>query len=319
MKRRFRFKKSNGRVIRIIVLIIGIFLFYKLCSYFLTKINLYPNDSSYVRYLLSDSNSYISTNKEDNLLTSVLDVFYSFNLNKPVSLLQETCPYIEQPNDTILVYNDNYKETVQAVINENSKPLVYIFNTHPTEGFNDDELNIHNITPTIRAMSDVLKEKLEELGVPTYVEQGDVSKYLKDNNLHYNYSYDGSTLFLKEFLEKNDSVKLFIDLHRDGVAYENSVTTIDDKKFAKVMFVVGGGHVNYNSTLNASTKLNNYLKNNYPTITRGLYDRPDCAFNQATTKNMVLIELGGHENNVSEVLNTIDILARSIKEYIYES
>ena len=85
------------------------------------------------------------------------------------------------------------------------------------------------------------------------------------------------------------------------------------------MFVIGGGHVNYDSTLNASTKLNNYFKENYPSLTRGLYPRPDCAFNQDTTENMVLIELGGNENNVSEVLNTIDILAEAIKEYIYEN
>lgn len=318
MKKRFRFKKSKGSILKIIILFIIIFLIFKLCSLFISKLNLYPNDSRYIKYILADSNSYM-INKESNILDYVFENFNNYNLNKPVTLLMNTCSYIEEPNDTILVYNENFDENIQPVINNNSKPLVYIFNTHPTEGFNDDELNVHNITPTIRAMSDVLKEKLEELGVPTYVEQGDVSAYLKDNNLHYNNSYKGSTLFLKEFLEQNDSVKLYIDLHRDGVAYKNSVTTIDGKKYAKVMFVIGGGHVNYDSTLNASTKLNNYFKEKYPSLTRGLYPRPDCAFNQDTTENMVLIELGGNENNVSEVLNTIDILAESIKEYIYEN
>ena len=186
MKKKFKFKKSNGRILTIILLIISIFLFYKLCSYLLTKINLYPNDSSYVRYILADSNSYISIEEHDDFLEDIFKTFYSFNINKPVSLLQQTCSYIEEPNDTVLVYNENFEENIKPVINSNSKPLVYIFNTHPTEGFNDDELNIHNITPTIRAMSDVLKEKLEELGVPTYVEQQDLSTYLKDNNLHYN-------------------------------------------------------------------------------------------------------------------------------------
>lgn len=319
MKKRFRFKKKKGSILKIIILCISIFLVFKLFSLFFSKLNLYPSDSSYIKYILADSNSYISAKEESNLLDNFFETFYNFSLNEPVTLLQQTCSYIEEPNDTILVYNEDFEEEAKPVINTNSKPLVYIFNTHPTEGFNDDELNIHNITPTIRAMSDVLKDKLEELGVPTYVEQGDVSKYLKDNNLHYNYSYRGSTLFLKQFLEKNDSVKLYIDLHRDGVSYKNSVTTIEGKKYAKVMFVIGGGHVNYESTLNASTKLNNYLKNKYSSITRGLYDRPDCAFNQDTTENMVLIELGGNENNVSEVLNTIDILAEAIKEYIYEN
>ena len=41
-------------------------------------------------------------------------------------------------------------------------------------------------------------------------------------------------------------------------------------------------------------------------------------FNQDLNKNVLLLELGGNYNTIDEVLNTIDALALSIKELLYE-
>lgn len=320
MKKRFKSKKSSNTIIRMLLIIIVLGIFYLVTSFLLTKVRLFNDDQKLIRCILGDANKYLSDEEKDYQFQNIfLQSLLQIDLNNPITILQKSSYYIEQSQDAVLVYNENYTEDILPVIKEEfALPLVYIYNTHPTEGFVDDELSVHNIEPTIRSMADVLKQKLEELGVPTEVERGDVSEYLKEHNLNYNQSYDASRYLLEEFQKNNSSVKLYIDLHRDGVDYKNSVTTINNVNYAKVMFVIGGNQKNYESTLKASKDINSYFERNYPTLTRGIFTRQNSHFNQDIAENMVLIELGGNYNKLSEVLNTIDILAQAIKEYIYE-
>ena len=41
-------------------------------------------------------------------------------------------------------------------------------------------------------------------------------------------------------------------------------------------------------------------------------------YNQDLASNVILIEIGGHENNIDEVNNTLDLVADAIKEYLNE-
>lgn len=42
-------------------------------------------------------------------------------------------------------------------------------------------------------------------------------------------------------------------------------------------------------------------------------------YNQDVSENCLLLELGGNENNITEVLNTVDLMSEIIKEYIDET
>jgi len=41
-------------------------------------------------------------------------------------------------------------------------------------------------------------------------------------------------------------------------------------------------------------------------------------YNQDLKSNVILIEIGGHENNIDEVNNTLDLVSLAIKEYLNE-
>lgn len=320
MRKRFRFKKRGIKFIKYGLVLGLVVIIYVVASLLLSKIKIVANNEDLIKYMLIDANKYITFEDKSSFTDIILDTFYGINLNKPITILQGSSYYLTQREEVGLVYNDNFETDIPVIKEEiYSKPVVYIYSTHPTETFVDDELSIHNIEPNIKAMSEVLKDKLEEIGVPTIVEQGDVPKYLKDHNYNYNQSYLASKYFLEQFLKEKKDIKLYIDLHRDGTAYKNTVTTIDNKKYAKVMFVLGGASTNYDSTVDTSNKINDYFKKNYPSMTRGMYLHKNSIFNQNMAKNMVLIELGGNENKITEVLNTIDVLAEAIKEFVYEN
>ena len=69
--------------------------------------------------------------------------------------------------------------------------------------------------------------------------------------------------------------------------------------------------------------LNNYLIDKYPKLSRGIYRKKGVGvnglYNQDFSSNCILIEVGGEENNVLEVENTLDIIAEMLDFYIGEN
>ena len=72
----------------------------------------------------------------------------------------------------------------------------------------------------------------------------EIKDYLNKYNLNYYGSYDASRHYLQDSL-KNTNYKIIIDLHRDSIKKEKSTTTINDKKYAKLLFVLTTKHNNY--------------------------------------------------------------------------
>ena len=65
------------------------------------------------------------------------------------------------------------------------------------------------------------------------------------------------------------------------------------------------------------------IKAKYPTLTRGIMQKEgpgvNGIYNQDLSSNAILLELGGNENTITEVLNTIEIISTIIKEHVNET
>lgn len=200
--------------------------------------------------------------------------------------------------------------------------LVYIYNTHDEEEYQSSYLNAYNIKANVKVAAYYLQEKLKDLGVNSIVEEQSIRSILQKNNWIYKYSYNASRILLEEAKEKYPKVKLYIDLHRDSSVKEKTTVTMDNKNYAKVMFLVGLEHDNYEENLKETTKFNNILENDYPFLVRGIYKKSgpgvNGIYNQDFSKEVILIELGGQYNTIEEVSNTIDLLAKVIDQYLEE-
>ena len=79
-------------------------------------------------------------------------------------------------------------------------------------------------------------------------------------------------------------------------------------------------HENYEANLNITNTINNMIKEKYPTLTRGVITKSgknvNGIYNQDLNPNSILIECGGYKNSMGEIVNTINLLAEIIKEYI---
>ena len=302
MRKKFKCKKKvnfNSLLKFLLILILIILLYYFKTNF---KTNM---DNNIVKFILKSQDNNINIKNEIN----------SFVKNKlfdsPVDILNDA-----------LYLSYNKIEPVDLIYVEKEFPQVYIYNSHQGEKYSSINKEEYNIVPNVMLADKILKDKLDNIGITTIVEEANILKYMEENGLNHAGSYEASKIFLSKAIEKYPSVKLFIDLHRDAVTHDNSTTTINDKKCAKILFVIGLENSNYEKNLRVVTKLNNMILNRYPSLTRGILKKKgygvNGVYNQDLKSNVILIEVGGNENNIEEVNNTLELLAIIIGDYINE-
>lgn len=329
MTRKFKGKKKRKVLFKYILLLLVIYLLYSLVSFLILNIKLVDNNEEFIKKILSDSNYHILYEKKsNNTIYKLTKLLTNLNIKHPLNILENDFGY-KFSNSTELVYNENYTdnneiERVVSYMNKetSSDPIVYIYNSHQTEGYSQEYLEGYDITPNVLMAAYLLKEKLEKLNIPTLVEESNIPEFMRINNWVHKDSYKASRFYLLDTINKYSSVKLYIDLHRDAVDRENSTVNINNKKYAKVLFVIGKEHDSYKNNLEIANNLNNKITKYYPTLSRGIMEKEGSGvngiYNQDLSENCVLIELGGYENNISEVLNTIEVISQIIKEHLDE-
>ena len=283
------------------------------------NIKLYSSNEEFIMNLLNDSN-YYKKYEDKNIIKKINNYLYNVNLNEPVTLLENMFNY-----ESTSEYYPEVLETITKHINDPTNdvidnPIVYIYNSHQLENYDSSNYEPYNITPNVMMASYLLKEKLNNYNIPTIVEEGNINEFIKINNWDYNYSYIASRYFIEEAKRKYPSIKYFIDIHRDSVTKEYSTAIINDISYAKVLFVVGLDHDNYKGNLDFANNVNNRLING---ISKGIIKKSgpnvNGIYNQDISRNALLIEVGGYQNKIDEVYNTIDVLANTLKEVINEN
>ena len=304
LKLRNGFKMKFLKLILVVIIIIISFVITFKVLY--DKIEIKVDNNTYIDFLVKDTFSNYNLNDIKRLSSTEFLLKYSFGIEKV------------NTGTNVDIVTPVIKDKEEK--NTNSKPKVYIFNTHQTEGYNSNFLEAFNINNTVYLASHILGEYLSDLGVATIVEENSIIDVLNTNGWKYGYSYKASRILLENAYKKNPSLDFFIDLHRDAASYDRTVTEIDGKKYAKILFVVGLEHDSYEPNLQLAKKLNEKIKKIAPTLSRGVLEKKgpgvNGKYNQDFNKNTILIEVGGQYNYIEEVNNTLKIIAEVIYEYL---
>jgi stage II sporulation protein P len=325
LRKKFKARKRKNYFKYIILLFIILGIYFILQMSFL-KIKLTSSNEEFLKKLLEDSNHHLAYESNTNISKILLDQIYNMNLEDPVTILASVFGYEKEKTMTVVSSSDAEVEEVKTNYisdpkqEEVEEPLVYIYNTHQTENYSYTKYEEYNITPNVMMASYVLREKLNNVGIETIVETTNIKELLNLNSWSYANSYKASRLLVQDTLEKYPSLKLIIDLHRDSLKKESSTVTINNKKYAKILFVIGKEYQTYEKNYNVATKLNEIIKKTYPTLTRGIIlkegNNVNGIYNQDLKENIILIECGGNENSLDEVLNTIEVLKDTIVSYL---
>ncbi len=199
-----------------------------------------------------------------------------------------------------------------------SEPIIYLYNTHQTEKY--QRKDGENFIPSIMTATSYLNEKLNDKNLPTMMEQRSVSKVLSDNNWKYGYSYKVSRTFIEDSTSKNPSIKYLFDIHRDSGSHDSTTLCVNNKCYARILFIVGLENSNYYENQKYAEKLNEMINSKVDKLSRGILQKQgkgvNGVYNQDFSSRTILIEVGGESNYIEEVYNSLDVLTEVIYEYI---
>lgn len=230
------------------------------------------------------------------------------NNNTPKPDSQEPIKPLEPNNEQP---NPNPSEKI-----DKTKPVILIYHTHARENYNP--LNVKNQDFTydfnigVCRVGEELKKELEsKYGIPV----------IHDTTVHDVPTRDGgytrSRKTVESYIKKYPSLKLIIDLHRDGSYKSISTAKINNMYYSRVMFVIASGNKKVASSIATVNKLNGKFNELYPGFSRGLYySSKYSVYNQDLSSNLVLIEVGSNENSLDESIRTSKLIARVFYEYL---
>ncbi len=303
---KFRIKNNKFKII-VITIIVFISVYFYIDLFINTNLN---------TFIVNEINSkYESITKGE-----IKDSLLYLPLNKIITLNDIK---ISNSHKVIDIENDNSDKNTNEKVNENTTNVsetvkdykVYIYNTHDTEKYSMPFISDYSITPDVKIASYILKDYLNDLGIDSIVETKSINDYLKKNNLDYKGCYDASRTYMKE-ASKNNDFKIYIDLHRDSVKHKYTLYEKNNKKYAKIMFVLTTKHKNYKENEKFVNELNNMINDKYNGLSRGIMKRNDVIFNQDLSSHAILVELGGIDNTLEEINNTLEVFASILNEYI---
>lgn len=312
--------KSRLKKFKIMLLLIISILSFTYTIRILNKINLQVDDL-FLETLINSSNNI----KGQGITSDVVNYVISLDFLNPVNLINSNYKGLVKNNvtkiDNVVIKetsNSNTKEPKGD--NTNKVATVYIYNTHQSEEYKSRNSTSYNVNPTVLLASYILQEKLSKLGINSIVEESNIMELLRINNWNYASSYKITKMLLEQAKKDNQSLVYFIDLHRDSISYDKTTITINNKKYAKILFLLGLENPNYLENKKVISKMHEMINEKYPGLSKGIYEKKgkgvNGVYNQDFSKNCILIEVGGKDNTIDEVNNTIEVIANTLYTYI---
>ena len=313
-------------------IIIVIILIFGVINSLFIKTKLTNSNEEFLKILLKNENYYEFYIKDYNsILNRTIRFITNIDIKKPTTLLDKTIKYKNKKTIPVMYVsssdefkdldiNSKYIEDPIKKKKEITDPVVYIYNTHQLESYEKREYEDYNITPNVMMASYILRENLNNKNIDTIVEVNNITDFLNTNGWDYSKSYDASRYYIKDALNKYSNLKLIIDIHRDSIDKNLSTITINNKKYAKVLFVIGIKNRNYNANLDVANKLDKIINKEYPGLSRGIMKKEgkyvNGIYNQDLNNNIILIEFGGTKNTIEEIMNTSIALSNVIEKYL---
>ena len=270
---------------------------------------------------------------EDN--NSKGDIKYTDNINDKTNkkddeefvniyVGEENKPNTKEENESKEANNlidSNYKNDIRVT---KDKPQILIYHTHSSETYSDSPKNNYHSTDiehSVMSVGSVLSTELSQKG-------WGVVHTTKYNDLSYNNAYATSAKTMKSILSQYNSIKVSIDLHRDGqkvgttkakrTVHDKYTTKINGETVAKFFLVVGQRNSNVGELKRQAKEITALAEKKYPGLVCPVVTKQYGRFNQYIANNGLLIEVGNNATSTKEAQATCKYIAEILDEYYSE-
>lgn len=209
---------------------------------------------------------------------------------------------------------------------DSKSPQILVYHSHSTESYMPNTAgNYHtqNDKYNVVAVGSMLAKELQDKY--KYKVLHDKTKHDKES---YAYSYANSLQTIKNSINKYKSLKVILDLHRDGFDAEKATfaektakkaeytTSINGKRAARIMLVIAKENPNYTEL----EKFAVYIKKKMDKLYPGLFLKIDIKsrgkYNLYFSNHSMLVEVGCMLNTIEEAQYSAELFARVIGEVI---
>ncbi|WP_453993759.1 stage II sporulation protein P [Bacillus nitroreducens] len=216
-------------------------------------------------------------------------------------------------------------------VNPVTDKKVFIYHSHSYESYlpllgltgDPDMEKAADSKTNITLVGELLGKELEQYGIKTIVDTTNVGQELKKKGWGTSRSYALSREIVQSAMANDSNIDFLIDLHRDGVRKDVTTVTINNEPYARVFFVVGKASANFEQSFTLAQSLNEIIEAQYPGISRGVIakglDQGNGIYNQDLAENSILIEVGGVDNDMKELKNTVKALGKALSDYILDA
>lgn len=319
MKKKFisKNKKSKKVKFKIFFFIFSVAFGFILTIKILSKYNLPYKNSDLVKFLIENNNPFIVNSKSNysyfhKIMTKLIDL----DITDPLSILDTNFKGLTKK---VKPEEEAKKVSNEKVITE-GEPTIYLYNSHDTEEYKPSSFAEYSVMPTVKLSDYVLKEELEKNGFSVLIEEQTISSIRSSLGLNYAGSYQASRVLMEQAKKNNPSLKYFIDLHRDSLNHDRTTLTYNNKNYAMIMFLVGLENPNYEENLEFSNKISDAINSRISGLSKGIYQKEgegvNGVYNQDFSNRTILIEIGGPENTIDEVYESLLILSEVLTEVI---
>jgi stage II sporulation protein P len=221
------------------------------------------------------------------------------------------------------------KPTPPPSLTTGDKKVVYVYFTHNRESYlpylkgETDPDRAYHSKVNVTNIGIKLKEALEAKGIGTEVSKTDVMGMLNKKGLLFGHAYQESRPVVQTAMAQNRELEYFIDIHRDSKRKKDTTGVINGKSYAKLAFVIGAEHSNYEKNLQLASDLHAQLNKKYPGISRAVIKKEgqntNGKFNQDLSGKAILIEFGGVDNTFEELYRSAEALADVFSSYYWNA
>ncbi|MFE8696750.1 stage II sporulation protein P [Cytobacillus sp. FJAT-53684] len=207
------------------------------------------------------------------------------------------------------------------------RKVVHLYFTHNRESYlpylkgETDPDRAYHSQLNVTKIGDKLKEELESRGVGTSIDKTDINAILNQKELGYGASYRESRPVVQAAMAGNKDLQYIIDIHRDSKRKEDTTLSINGKNYAKLAFVVGKKHANFEKNLQLAEKLHKLINEKYPGLSRAVIVKSEgnAKYNQDLSENAMLIEFGGVDNTFEELYLSAGALADVFSDFYWQA
>ena len=227
----------------------------------------------------------------------------------------------QEAKESSNILSTNYTNNIRLT---KDNPQILIYHTHSSETYSNspkDNYHSDDIQNSVMAIGDLLTTELAQRG-------WGVVHNIKYNDLSYNDSYATSAKTLQSMLSQYSSIKIAIDLHRDGRTlateqskkslHDNYTTTINGETVAKFFLAVGQRNQNVEALKKQAQEITDLAEKKYPGLVCPVVMKQYGRFNQYMSENGLLIEIGNNATSTEEAKGTSKYVAEILDEYYSE-